>query len=119
MEGLFMPCIETKVNVKISESQEKSLKEELGKAIAILPGKSESFLMLTVKDGYHMYFKGKNDMPIAFVEVKIFGKASDSDFEKLTAKICEIFKSILSIDPSNVYVKYEEVSHWGWNSSNF
>lgn len=114
-----MPCIETKVNVKISKEQEKTLKEQFGKAISLLPGKSESWLMLSFFDEATLYFKGKNDLPIAFVEVKIFGKASDEAYDNLTAKICEILNSVLSIDPSCIYVKYEEVEHWGYNGSNF
>lgn len=114
-----MPCIETKVNVKITKEQETELKERFGKAIEILPGKSERWLMLTFKDEYDLYFQGKNDRPIAFVEVKIFGKASAGAYEKLTEEICSILNSVLSIDPANVYVKYEEAEHWGWNSGNF
>lgn len=36
-----MPCIRTKVDVAISEEQEKNLKEKFGRAISLLPGKSE------------------------------------------------------------------------------
>lgn len=114
-----MPCIETKVNVKISSEQETKLKEQFGKAIAILPGKSESWLMLSFNDEQRLYFKGRNDMPIAFVEVKIFGKANDSAYNKLTSKICEILNDVLGIDPACTYVKYEEIDNWGYNGSNF
>ena len=34
-----MPCIQTKVNVSISPETEKSLKEKLGQAITLIPGK--------------------------------------------------------------------------------
>lgn len=114
-----MPMISTKTNVAISGEQELTLKSELGKAISILSGKSEQWLMLSLEDNCRLYFKGDNSKPIAYVEVKVFGKIDYSQSNKLTAKICEIFGNALGIDASNVYIKYEEVDMWGWNGSNF
>lgn len=114
-----MPCIETKVNVEITKEKEKALKQRFGKAIALLPGKSESWLMLTFQDNCRMYFKGENDSGIAFIEVKIFGTTGHDNMERLTAELCHILKEELSIAPDKVYVKYEEVKNWGWNGGNF
>lgn len=118
-EGIFMPMITTKTTVEISKEQEIALKSELGKAIAILPGKSEQWLMTSFEDNCRMYFKGDNLKPLAFIEVKVYGKINPSSADSLTAKICDIFDSVLGIAPENVYVKYEEVSMWGWNGGNF
>jgi Macrophage migration inhibitory factor (MIF). len=114
-----MPCIETKLSVSLSEDKEKILKTKFGEAISLLPGKSENFLMVSFEDNCHLYFKGQNTEPIAFVEVKIFGKSTNEAYEKLTASLCDILNREIGISPTNIYVKYEEVSHWGWNSSNF
>ena len=114
-----MPCIQTKVNVEITPKTEEILKTELGKAISLIPGKSESWLMLSFEDNCRLYFKGKNDQPTAFVEVKLFGKASDDAYNKMTAAITDILKQHLNIQPDHIYVKYEETAHWGWNGSNF
>ena len=35
------------------------------------------------------------------------------------AAISEIISETLGIDSSNIYIKYEEAEHWGWNGSNF
>ena len=48
-----MPFIDSKVSVSISEEQEKELKTRLGQAIALIPGKSESWLMTGFQDNYH------------------------------------------------------------------
>ena len=116
---IFMPMISTKTNVAISEEQELTLKSELGKAISILSGKSEQWLMLSLEDNCRLYFKGDNSKPIAYVEVKVFGKIDYSQSNKLTANFCENLDNVLGIDASNVYIKYEEVDMWGWNGSNF
>ena len=43
-----MPFISTKTNVTVTKEKETQLKERLGQAISIIPGKSESWLMLAI-----------------------------------------------------------------------
>ena len=40
-------------------------------------------------------------------------------YERLTAALSEIINEELGIDRSNIYIKYEEADHWGWNGGNF
>lgn len=114
-----MPFIETKVNVKISEEAEKQLKAGLADAIACFPGKSEAWLMLNFEDQRRMYFKGKNNQPMAFLSVDLLGQIDAAASEKMTEKICTLMQEVLSIDPSRVYVKYTGIQNWGWNGGNF
>jgi len=114
-----MPFINSKVNIKILPEQETQLKTKLGKAIELIPGKSESWLMLSFEDDCKLYFKGENSCKIAYVEVKVFGAEDKVAFEKMTVAICEIYNEVLGIAPDKIYVKYETVSNWGWNGKNF
>ena len=114
-----MPFIDSKVSVKISPEQEKKLKERLGQAISIIPGKSEQWLMTGFQDNYHLYFRSDNSQPAAFIEVQIFGDSNPSAFEELTGEITQIFNDILNIAPDHIYVKYSPAFDWGWNGSNF
>ena len=114
-----MPFINTKVNVAISKEQEISMKEKLGKAIETLPGKTEDWLMLCFEEQSHLYFKGEGTKPLAFVEVKIYGHAEGKAYNQMTEQICRILDEVLCIPPAQVYVKYEECEHWGWNENNF
>ncbi len=113
-----MPYISVKTTASVSSEQEKTLKSKLGEDIALL-GKSEAWLMVEIEDNCRLWFKGKNDTPMAFVEVKLLGKASPAAYEKLTGAVCDMLQSELLISPSCVYVKYEEVEHWGWNKGMF
>ena len=113
-----MPNISTKVNVELSKEKEIAIKSKLGKAIELLSGKSEAWLMCSFEDNCRLYFQGK-DSTAAFIEVQVFGKINPAQAEALTAEICNIFESELSIPQSRTYVKYEEVSIWGWNGGNF
>ena len=62
-----MPFIDSKVSVKTTAEQQKELKTRLGQAIAIIPGKSESWLMVNLEDDQKMYFRGDDSQPLAFI----------------------------------------------------
>ena len=53
-----MPFIHTQTNVRVSEEKEAAIKEKLGKAISLFPGKSEYWLMLRFTDSARMWFRG-------------------------------------------------------------
>jgi len=114
-----MPFIGSKVSMKISKENEEVIKKNLGEAIQLIPGKSETFLMIGFEDECSLYFGGEKLDKGAFIEVKIFGKASKDAYANLTAAICNIYQEELQIPKDKMYVKYEEVQDWGWNGSNF
>lgn len=113
-----MPYISTKTNVTISKNQETALKTAFGKAIEKIPGKTENWLMLDFYDSQRMWLAG-DDAPTAMLEVEIFGSAPDSAYDALTAELTAIVSTELFIEPSRIYIKYEEIGCWGWNGNNF
>ena len=112
-----MPFININTNVSISKPQEAAVKTKLGKAIELIPGKSESWLMVGFEGDHPLYFRGSDKEKIAFVEVSVYGKVSRSAADQLTAAITDILRQELGIQQS--YIKYEEAEIWGWNGSNF
>lgn len=114
-----MPFINSKVTVKISPEKEEAIKQKLGQAIAIIPGKSESWLMVGFEDEYTLYFKGNKCEKAAFVEVKIYGNATSQACDQMTGEICRIYEEELGIPAANIYVAYQAVPDWGWNGGNF
>ena len=114
-----MPFIDSKVSVKITDEQEKELKTRLGRAISLIPGKSESWLMCGFEDDYHLYFRGEDSEPMAFIEVRLFGGPNRDAFEKMTAEVTKIFGEVLGIAPDHMYIKYSATTDWGWNGGNF
>ena len=114
-----MPFINLKTSAKISAENEAILRKEFGKIITLIPGKTEAWLMLNFEDNCRLYFKGDNSKDMAIAEVALFGKASDSQYDALTEALTNDISSVLNIDPANIYVKYEEVDHWGYNGFNF
>ncbi len=112
-----MPLITAKTSTEISKEKEAILKEKFGKAIELI-NKSESWLMIDFQESCHLWFKGE-DTPSAMIEVDLFGKASDSGYDALTRAITDIVNSELGISPDRIYVKYNEISHWGYSGFNF
>ena len=114
-----MPLIDTKTNIRITPEKEAVLKDRLGKAIEVFPGKTEYWLMLNFTDQCRMWFRGYRNFPIAMVEVKLFGSANDETCNAMTAAICKIFHEELGIQPDHTYVNYSFHDQWGWNGENF
>ena len=114
-----MPFIDSRISVKASAEQKEELKKRLGQAIAIIPGKSESWLMVNIQDEQTMYFRGDNSDPIAFICVNIYGSANPAAFEKMTAELTKIYGELFNVAPDHMYVKYAASTDWGWNGSNF
>ena len=108
-----MPFIDVKVSCPLERAQELSLKAELGKAIALIPGKSEGSLMVQFTDSCRLWFGGAQDGPIAMVNVMLYGSASDESCEKFSQAVIPLFQRELGA--SHVYLKFEEVPHWYWN----
>ncbi|MCR4946869.1 MAG: hypothetical protein K5929_08010 [Lachnospiraceae bacterium] len=114
-----MPFIESKLSVKTTEEQRDELKKRLGQAIAVIPGKSESWLMLDIQDDQKMYFRGDNSEPVAFISVSIYGSGDPGAFDEMTGVLTDIFSDMFGISPDHIYVRYSTSKDWGWNGSNF
>ncbi len=114
-----MPFINSKVSVETTPAQRQELKKRLGQAIALIPGKSESWLMVNLEDGRDMYFRGDNSEPIAFVCVNIYGSPNQAAYQKMTEEVTKIYGEVLGISPDHMYIKYADSMDWGWNGSNF
>lgn len=113
-----MPFIDSKVTVPITAEKKEAIKAKLGRAVSCLH-KGETYLMVGIQENYDLWLGGKKLEWGAYVEVSLFGKASSSDYERMTGEICKILSEELSIPGSAVYVTYHGLSDWGWNGSNF
>ena len=108
-----MPFIKAKVSCSITKEQESELKTELGKAISLVPGKSEEYLLLEFEDNCRLWLRGRNEEPIAYIEAAIFGNEPHYGYDAFTAELTGIFARVLKIPPDNIYIKYEDIIAWG------
>lgn len=108
-----MPFIKIKTSCAISEEQEKDLKKHIGKAIELVPGKSEEYLLLEFEDNSRLWLSGKNDEPIAYIEAAIFGNEPHYGYDSFTAEITKLFAEVMNCRPDHIYIKYEDIIAWG------
>ena len=114
-----MPFINVKTNAELSGQKKLGIENKLSDAISLIPGKSDRYLMLAVEDIISMMFGRETGRSIAMVEVKIFGSAGKESCAKLTQRICGILEEEAGVSPDCCYVKFEEVSLWGYNGFMF
>ncbi len=108
-----MPFIKIKTSCPITEKQETALKSRLGKAIGLVPGKSEAYLLLEFKDNCRLWLRGQNDEPIVYMEAAIYGSESHRGYNSFTAELTKMFEEILNIRQDHIYIKYEDIIAWG------
>jgi hypothetical protein len=103
---------------KLTAEKEEALQRGLGKAIALLPGKSEAHLMISLQGDVPMFFQGEKRCA-AFLEVSCFGRSAMPEaYEKMTGALCALLEKTLCVPPASTYVKYTESANWGWNGRN-
>ena len=73
-----MPYISTKTNIELAKDKRDALAAKYGEIISIVPGKTERWLMLSFDGGAEMYFGGRGDEPMAYIELSLFGGTSDA-----------------------------------------
>ena len=114
-----MPFINTITTKEISSEKKAVLTSQLGKAIELIPGKSEKWLMLKFEGGAAMAFRGDCTNDCAMVEVELYGSASTESMNSLTGRITEVLHDELGIESDRVYVKYFSTPAWGYDGENF
>lgn len=107
-----MPFIKAKVSCSISGEQENELKARMGKAIELVPGKTEAYLLLEFEPNCHLWLRGENKEPIAYIEAAIFGNEGHAGYPAFSAEVTCAFWEVLGILPENCYIKYEDITAW-------
>lgn len=108
-----MPFLKVKTSCPITEEQELRLKTELGRAIGLVPGKSEEYLLLEFEDNCRLWLRGEREEPIAYIEAAIFGNEAHGGYDAFTAAVTRIFAETLAISPSRIYLKFDDIIAWG------
>ena len=108
-----MPYIDAKLTGTGTPAQREVLKNELGRAIALM-NKPESFLMIGFQDNYDLYFGGNKLEKGAYVSIAMLGEPDREKNAAMTARVTEILQEHLGIPPKCVYVSYHGVRDWGW-----
>ena len=107
-----MPFMDIKASCPVNSQQEVQLKSALGRAIALIPGKTESHLMLRVEDNCRMWFAGEQEGPIVMVEVAIYGSASAQAVSDFGREAVALIKKELGA--AHVYLNLRQSTDWSY-----
>eukprot|EP00850_Spirogloea_muscicola_P014877 SM000110S18884 [mRNA] locus=s110:64200:66041:- [translate_table: standard] len=115
-----MPTLNIQTNVPADGVVTSDILKDGSKAVSKIIGKPESYVMVSLKAGVPMSFGGSEE-PTAYGEVVSIGGLDPETNKKLSAAICDILQSKLSVPPNRVYIKFYDVkrSDFGWNGSTF
>lgn len=106
-----MPFITARVNTKIDKNQEIKIKTLMGQVIALIPGKSEKYLMLGLEDDYKFYLRG-DSQKAALIEASIFGNEDHEGFKEFAQETTKIFNGVLNIPAENIYINFADIKAW-------
>ncbi|HEY5583174.1 MAG TPA: phenylpyruvate tautomerase MIF-related protein [Ruminiclostridium sp.] len=112
-----MPYIDVNISIKLSDHEKDVLKTKLGELISIIPGKTESGLMIGINDGYTMYFSGQKKEKVAYLNIKLYKQAEYEYKNELSKKIFEFFEKEYDITGYNLYMNFDEYSSWATRGS--
>ena len=107
-----MPFIRVKTSCPISGEQERELKTRMGKAIGLVPGKTEAYLLLGFEDNCRLWLRGSHDEAIAYIEAAVFGNEVHAGYPAFTAEVTRAFQDVLGVRPENCYIRFEDIPAW-------
>jgi len=110
-----MPYINITTTKKVDAPTMEIIKAELGKAITLIPTKTEGGLMIAFNESetYH----GGTKVDCAFVSVKIFGTTTKEAFADFGSAATAIISANTNTAPNHIYMNFEEHKIWMSNGN--
>ena len=108
-----MPFFMSKTNLSISEEQEKNLKFGLAQVVRKNFGYGEEYILAEFADKCKLYLRGDKNIPIAYIEVKVFGNENHIGYKNFAKDVTQVFSMVLKIPPHNIYIKFEDITAFG------
>lgn len=107
-----MPYVSVRTSKSLTPQDIESLKAALGEKMPLIPGKTESRLMVDIAEGQHLYHGGEA-RDLAFVEVRCFGPTPLEAKKAYAAAVFEALDKIIGVKPENVYYNHVDSDTWG------
>ncbi|MBQ2816816.1 MAG: tautomerase family protein [Clostridia bacterium] len=108
-----MPFVSVQTSAKLTCEQKIEIKTRLADLITIIPGKDEKGLMIDISDCHTMFHAGEANDGIAFVDVRLLGKAPEDEKRQFIAAVCDMLSEVAKTNVSNTYINIFEMMQWG------
>jgi len=111
-----MPYLQISLSPKLDDATKTALIREAGKLIELIPGKSESVLMVRLDDDADVRFRGICEK-CAYVSVSLYKPSSFEAKQAFAKAFTESLGQLAGIEPSNVFLTYTEFPNWAANGN--
>jgi phenylpyruvate tautomerase PptA (4-oxalocrotonate tautomerase family) len=109
-----MPFISVTIGQKLGAVEKEKLKAELGRLIAIIPGKSEADLMVQIRDSDTVYMGG-TESPAAYIDLRVYTKTTEAAKKTFTQKLFAFIAAEYGIKQERQYLTISEYENWGYD----
>ena len=114
-----MPILKVRTNVTLPTDLQLAFMKRASKAVALMLGKPERYVMISLDTGGAMLFAGE-EAPLAYLELKSIGLPDDRTRE-FSSELCRLVSGEFDIPAERIYIEFTDAprSMWGWNGAFF
>lgn len=114
-----MPLLKIQTNATLTNEQQKAVTKTLSEAVAVMLGKPERYVMVSLEHNSNMLFAG-TDEALVYLELKSIGLSEDKTTE-YASTLCKIISQHLEIATDRIYIEFTNAQRhlWGWNEATF
>jgi hypothetical protein len=109
-----MPYISVAISPKLDSSGREKLKTALGRLITIIPGKTESDLIVHIQNTDALYMGGA-EVSCAYIDVRVYTKTTDEAKKGFTHETCAFIAREFGIPVERQYLTISEAENWGYD----
>ena len=108
-----MPYIRLSITKKLTEEQQSELVNGLGEAIAVIPGKDHTGLMVDMEDGKTMFMAGVKQENLVFADVRYYSNFTHQIKKDFTIAVFDVFTRVLGTEKEKMFLTINEYNNWG------
>ncbi len=106
-----MPYVHLSIAKKLTDDEKEAIKSSVGKLIEILPGKTESVLMVRLDDDLQMYFRGEKSN-CAYVNVCLYLMSPADKKGEFARALVRSISELAGLDINDIFLCFTEFSNW-------
>lgn len=105
-----MPYVSIRTSKDVAPETLQTLQLEMGRIIALIPGKTIDNCLTQIEGNCHLFIKGAAANAV-FMEVRLYGQAPKEAKAAFTQEAAELLKSQLGVE--TIYINFLEFNEWG------
>ncbi len=113
-----MPFVTVRTSAAMDRGQELELRTRIGRAVSLVPGKSEASLLLCFEGAGRMYLRGQEALS-AYITAEFFGNEDHAGFNRFAAAVSRSFYDVLGVPAENVFIRFGDIDVWSAGNATF